>query len=99
MVVTRASDATYKAVTAAVKAAASALGKLSDAELEHIVENLDIAYAHANPDMSYEDWKHVGHTQVYRYAWVLAVIAAAAELRQRQQMKRIQQLEEGCAAR
>jgi hypothetical protein len=95
---TRSSDAVYKAVNAAVKAATSVLGKLSDAELEEVIENLDLAYTLANPDMDYADWKHVAHTQVYRYAWVLAVLVAAAELRQREQLKRIRQLEREYAA-
>jgi hypothetical protein len=95
--VTRSSDAVYKAAGAAVKAAASALSKLSDAELERVIENLDLAYTHANPDMSYADWKHVAHTLVYRYAWVLTVLVAAAELRQREQAERIRRLEQECA--
>jgi hypothetical protein len=94
---TRSSDAVYKAVVAAVKAATSALSKLSDTELEQVIENLDLAYTHANPDMSYADWKHAAHTQVYRYAWVLAVLLAAAELRQREQAERIRKLEQECA--
>jgi hypothetical protein len=90
---TRSSDAVYKAVNAAVKTATSVLGKLSDAELEEVIENLDLAYTLANPDMEYADWKPVAHTQVYRYAWVLAVLIATAELRQREHLERIRELE------
>jgi len=95
---TRSSDAVYTAVVMSVKAATSALSKLSDAELEQVIENLDLAYTLASPDMSYADWKHTAHTMVYRYAWVLTVLVAAAELRQRGQRERIRALEEGLAS-
>jgi len=95
---TRSSDAVYKAINAAVKAATSSLGKLSDAELEQVIENLDLAHTYATPDMSYADWKHAAHTLIYRYAWVLAVLVAAAELRQREQAERIRKLEQEYAA-
>jgi hypothetical protein len=95
---TRSSEAVYDAIAMAVKAATSALSRLSDTELEQVIEKLDLAYTLANPDMDYADWKHVAHTQVYRYAWVLAVLVAAAELRQREQLKRIRQLEREYAA-
>jgi hypothetical protein len=90
---TRSSDAVYNAIAMAVKAATSALSKLSDTELEQVIENLDLAYTLANPDMEYADWKPVAHTQIYRYAWVLAVLIATAELRQREQLERIRELE------
>ena len=88
-VTTRSVDVVYRVVVAAVGAATSALGELSDAELEQVVtENLDLAYTLANPGMPYADWEHaahtlIAHTLIYRYAWVLAVLVAAAELRQR----------------
>jgi hypothetical protein len=89
----RSSDAVYNAVKAAVRAATAALIKLSNAELEEVIENLDLAHTLANPDMPYADWKEVAHTQVYRYAWVLTVLVAAAELRQREQLERLRKLE------
>jgi len=83
-VTTRSADVVYRVVVAAVRAATSALGELSDAELEQVVtENLGLAYALANPGMPYADWERAAHTLIYRYAWVLAVLVAAAELRQR----------------
>jgi hypothetical protein len=94
----RTQKAVDKAVEAAVRAATAALSRLSDAELEQVVENIDVAYAFSKPDIDYVDWKQVAQTQVNRYAWVLAVVAAAAELRQREQAKRIRQLEQECAA-
>jgi len=70
------------------------LARLSDEQLNEIGDRfLNVAYLYAARDESYEDWRHVAHYQVANYAWVMAVLAAVAELRQRRQRERIRELE------
>jgi hypothetical protein len=84
---------------AAVKAAMAKLSQLSDEQLAEIEDKfLNVACLYADRDESYEDWKHVAHYQVVNYAWVMVVLAAVAELRQRRQRERIRELERELAS-
>ena len=84
---------------AATKAAAAKLSRLSDEELAEIEEKyLNEAYLYTESDMPYEDWRHIAHYQAFRYAWVVAVLSAVVELRQRRQRERIRALEEELAS-
>jgi hypothetical protein len=80
--------------TAAVKAAMAKALRLSDEELAEIEDKcLNVAYLYADRDKPYDDWKHVAHHQIFSYAWVMAVLVAVSERRQRRMMEQIRELE------
>ena len=91
----RVSEALDRAATAAIKAAAVQLSKLSDEELAEVEQNLDIAYLYASKDdVSLEDWKHTAHYSAFSYAWVLAVLVATGERRRRRLIENARMLEQ-----
>jgi sarcosine oxidase delta subunit len=84
-----------RAASAAIKAAAVQLSKLSDEDLAEVEQQLDIAYLYANKDgVPYEDWKHTAHYSTFTYAWVLAVLVAVGERRRRRLIEQARALEQ-----